>query len=90
MDYKLMAWDSDECAFVTIPKEDIAEAIYYAWNYEFDVYDKASEDLIFAPWEDNDYNSELLKPYGLRVVDHLKHRKLQSIITGEIYEANWH
>ncbi|PEW60453.1 hypothetical protein CN448_30785 [Bacillus cereus] len=87
--YKFTMWDWDEGCFYIIPKEDIVEAIYYAWNYEFDVYDRELDVKIFSGNLDNEENSELLEKYGLRVVDADKLRQLQNIETGEIYKASW-
>lgn len=42
-----------------------------------------------ASSQDNESNSEMLKKYGLRVIDHEKHRHLQNVETGEIYIADW-
>lgn len=87
--YKFTMWDWDEGCFYIIPKEDIVEAIYYAWNYEFDVYDRELDVKIFSGNLDNEENSELLEKYGLRVVDADELRQLQNIETGEIYKASW-
>lgn len=87
--YKFKMWDWDSGEFVVIPTNDIVAAIYYAWNYEFNVYCVATETLIFSGQEDNDLNSELLEEYGLRVVDGDWFRYLQNIETGEIYKSEW-
>lgn len=89
MEYKFKMWDWDSGEFVVIPTNDIVAAIYYAWNYEFDVYNVATDELIFSGHEDNVDNSELLKEYGLRVFDGYRYRYLQNIETGEIYKAHW-
>lgn len=86
---KFMAYDWDGGQFRLLPSNDIVEAIHIAWNYEFDVYEVASEELIFSGREDNEGNSEMLKPYGLRLIDVGSRRKLQNIETGEIYTAEW-
>jgi hypothetical protein len=49
----------------------------------------ASEELIFSGREDNEGNSEMLKPYGLRLINDGSLRRLQNIETGEIYTAEW-
>lgn len=82
-------WDWDEGVYANIPTNDIVDAIYYAWNYECDVYKVGSEELVFSGREDDDTNSELLEPYGLRMIEHDGLRKLQSIETGEIHNAPW-
>jgi len=86
---KFMAYDWDGGQFRLLPSNDIVEAIHIAWNYEFDVYEVSSEELIFSGREDNEGNSEMLKPYGLRLIDDGSRRKLQNIKTGEIYTAEW-
>jgi hypothetical protein len=86
---KFMAYDWDGGQFRLLPSNDIVEAIHIAWNYEFDVYEVASEELIFSGREDNEGNSDMLKPYGLRLIDEGSCRKLQNIETGEIYTAEW-
>lgn len=84
-----MAYDWDEGKYKLIPSNDIVEAIYIAWNYEFDVYEVATENIIFSGREDNEVNSEWLEPYGIRLIDTGKYRRLQNIETGEIYKATW-
>ncbi|GGH46088.1 hypothetical protein GCM10008014_08520 [Paenibacillus silvae] len=88
---KFAAWDWDGGEFIPLMTDNIVEAIYTAWNYEFDVYEnnRDSYDLIFSGTQDNEWNSEMLEKYGIRVIDHEKHRHLQNIETGEIYFADW-
>ncbi|WP_242473721.1 hypothetical protein [Bacillus cereus group sp. N28] len=87
--HKLKMWDWDEGCFYVIPKENIVEAIHYAWNYEFDVYEIESGELIFSGQEDDDFNSEMLEPYGVRLIEAETCRCLQNVKTGEIYKADW-
>lgn len=87
--YKFKMWDWDEGAFYIIPKENVVDAIYFAWNYEFDVYERESGGKIFSGQLDDEENSEMLEPYGLRVIEGEKERQLQNIETGEIYKADW-
>jgi hypothetical protein len=87
---KFMAYDWDEGEFKLLPSNDIVEAIHIAWNYEFDVYEVETEELIFTGREDNDFNSEMLEPYGIRLIDDGEYRKLQNVETGEIYTPDWH
>lgn len=91
MQPKFYAWDWDSREFLLLDTENVVEAIYQAWNYEFDVYedDGAEKDLIFSGQEDNEGNSMMLEKYGLRLIDQDKHRHLQNIKTGEIYYADW-
>ncbi|HHY2690296.1 TPA: hypothetical protein ACV5PF_004116 [Bacillus cereus] len=87
--HKFKMWDWDEGCFYAIPKEDVVEAIYFAWNYEFDVYEIESGELIFSGQEDDDFNSEMLEPYGVRLIESENCRCLQNVKTGEIYKADW-
>ncbi|PGE59256.1 hypothetical protein COM65_19200 [Bacillus wiedmannii] len=87
--YKFKMWDWDESRFYAIPMENVVEAIYFAWNYEFDVYEIDSGEMIFSGQLDNEDNSEMLEKYGLRVIDGENYRNLQNIETGEIYKASW-
>ncbi|MGN7938523.1 hypothetical protein [Metabacillus sp. 22489] len=72
-----------------IQSNDVVEAIHIAWNYEFDVYEVETKNLIFSGREDNETNSDWLEPYSIRMIDDGIHRKLQNIETGEIYNADW-
>lgn len=86
---KFMAYDWDGGRYKLLPSNDVVEAIHIAWNYEFDVYEVETEDLIFTGNEDNEFNSECLEPYGIRLIDDGKYRRLQNIETGEIYKPDW-
>lgn len=86
---KFMALDWDGGEFKLLPSNDVVEAIHIAWNYEFDVYETKTEKMIFSGREDNETNSDWLKPYGLRLIDDDKYRRLKNIETGEIYKAPW-
>lgn len=86
---KFMAYDWDGGEFRLLPTNDVVEAIHIAWNYEFDVYEVETENIIFSGREDNEGNSDWLEPYGIRMIDDGKYRKLQNIETGEIYNADW-
>ena len=86
---KYMMYDWDRCKYVKIPTNNIVKAIHYAWNYEFDTYDVETGNIILSRLDDNILNCELLEPYGLRLIDHEGYRKLQSIETDEIYNAEW-
>lgn len=71
-----------------IESENLVDAIYQAWNFEANLYNENGE-LLFAPWESNEFNSEILGKFGLRVIDTKMFRCLQNIETGEIYKAPW-
>ena len=86
---KFKAYDWDEGEFKYLQTNNIVEAIYTAWNYEFDVYETKTENIIFSGKEDNETNSEWLESYGVRLIDDGIHRKLQNIETNEIYSADW-
>ena len=85
--FKMYDWDSQK--FRVIPITKIVDAIHYAWNYEFDVYDRETDKVILAGRESNEINSELLEPYGLRLVDRDGFRVLQDIETDEIFKPDW-
>src|SRR5699024_10445155 len=88
---KFMMYDWDECVFKVLQTHSIIKAIHTAWNYEFDVYEVDTEELIFSGKEDNETNSEWLESYGIRLIDDPegRYRVLQNIDTGEIYRADW-
>lgn len=74
-------------------RDNIVHAIYSAWNIEAYLYvaetckeDKRKETItmIFSPQEDNEVNNELLKPYGLYMVDGEKYRELHWINDGSL------
>lgn len=89
MNNKFMAWDWDGTEFVNIPTNNVVEAIYTAWNYEFDVYEVETKNLIFSGKLNNEDNSELLEKYGVRMVNEDGRRHLQNVETEEVYKASW-
>ena len=89
METKFLAWDWEIGELREIPSDNVVEAIYMAWNYEFDVYEAYTKKPVFSGKLSNEENSELLKKYGLRLIDHEGYRKLQDIKSGEIFEAPW-
>lgn len=80
-------WDKGR--FYAIPMGNVVEAICFAWNYEFDVYEIDSGEMTFSGQLDNEDNSEMLEKYGLRVIDVEQYRNLQNIELDEIYKASW-
>jgi hypothetical protein len=86
---KFMAYDWDGGEFKWIPTNNIVDAIHTAWNYEMDVYEIETENIIFSGRESNEVNSEWLEPYGLRLIDQDKYRALLNLETGEVYKADW-
>lgn len=89
MEAKFLAWDWDSGEYKKIPSNDVVEAIHIAWNYEFDVFRAEDKELIFSGQEDNEGNSAMLDPYGLKLIDHEGYRVLQNIENGEIYKPGW-
>lgn len=91
MSYPFMALDWDSGGYIILKTNNVVEAIFTAWNYEFDVYEVETEDIIFSGREDNEENSDWLESYGIRMIDDSKgeHRVLQNIKTSEIYSPNW-
>lgn len=89
MKHPFKAWDWDGGGFIPLKTNDVVEAIHIAWNYEFDVYRTEDDELIFSGGEDNEGNSEMLEPYGLKLIDHEGYRVLQNTKTGEIYKPSW-
>ncbi|BAO04736.1 uncharacterized protein CBO05P1_017 [Clostridium botulinum B str. Osaka05] len=75
----------------TFSEKDLVKAIYTAWNIEADLYLYINEDwqIIFEPWESNEYNSNLLKSYGYKMIDKDKHREIVEIKTGKIIRYDW-
>ena len=72
-------------------KEDnIVKAIWNAWNYESELYivDKNEKRLLFAPLESNEFNNNLLKDYGYRIIDGKKYRELVNC-KNEVEECEW-
>lgn len=49
--------------------DDLPKAIMSAWNIEAELYIVNGEEkkLIFAPFEDNDFNNDMLEEYGLLI-----------------------
>jgi len=77
-----------DSGYFTERKDNIVNAIYSAWNIEAILYiaekikdnkKKEKITLIFSPHEDNEVNNELLKPYGLYMVDGERYRELHWI-----------
>jgi len=83
-------------------EKDIIKAIYSAWNIEADLYvipprttlkdienRKVKLDLIFAPWEDNEVNSELLEKYGYYECDNGDERSIFRISDDKLMYVEW-
>lgn len=85
-----VGYDWNDGMFYPLKTENVVDAIHMAWNYENDVYEAKTEKRIFSGREDNEWNSEMLEPYDLRMIDHQGYRCLQDIKTDEIYKPDWH
>lgn len=84
-------------------EKDLVKAIYTAWNIEADLYllqkgvrklnpkeyffDQAK--LIFAPYEENELNTELLEKYGYKMEDREPHREIIDIKTNQVVKYDW-
>lgn len=75
----------------TFKETDIIKAIYTAWNIEANLYLLVDGDwqIIFAPWESNEYNSDLLESYGYKVIDGEKYREIVEIKTDKAIRYDW-
>ncbi len=84
-------------------EKDLIKAIYTAWNIGanlyllkenvkkinwFDPLSKSAK-LVFAPYEDNEFNSELLKEFGYKMEDGDLHREIIEVKTGKIVRYDW-
>lgn len=75
----------------TFEEDDIVKAIYTAWNIEANLFliDKHGRKLIFAPWESDDFNSEMLEEFGYKLIDGDSEREIVEIKTGKIIKYDW-
>lgn len=75
----------------TFEEQDLVKAIYTAWNIEADLYLLTDGDwqIIFAPWESNENNSDLLETYGYKMIDGEKYREIIDIKTGKSISYDW-
>lgn len=70
---------------------DLIRAIYAAWNIEASLYILGSgvKKLIFAPWESNEFNSDLLKEYGYYMDDGDHVREIKDTKSGQVIKYEW-
>lgn len=70
---------------------DIIKAIYTAWNIEADLYlvEDGKKQIVFAPWESNEFNSEILQEFGYYMEDDGEYREIKDINTHEIKKYDW-
>jgi hypothetical protein len=96
-------YENSMCDRGYFSEENLVKAIYTAWNIEAELYllkdgvkkiypyqaycDQAQ--LIFAPYEDNEVNSEFLEEFGYRMEDREEFREIIDIKTGKIVKYNW-
>lgn len=84
-------------------EKHLVKAIYTAWNIEANLYllnegikkidtDKRFYEqikIVFAPYEENELNTELLKEFGYRMEDGEEEREIINIKTGQIEKYDW-
>jgi hypothetical protein len=72
-------------------EKDIIKAIYTAWNIEADLYlvEADKKKIIFAPYESNEFNSDILKEYGYYMKDIGDYREIIDLKTDEIKKYDW-
>lgn len=46
-------------------------------------------DIIFAPWDGNEFNSDILKPFGYYMEDGEEKREIKEISTGKVVKYDW-
>jgi hypothetical protein len=84
-------------------EKNLVKAIYTAWNIEACLYllntgvkkldtnefmNKQAK-LVFAPYEDNEFNSDVLKEYGYFMEDGEEFREIREIETGKEVKYEW-
>jgi hypothetical protein len=86
-------------------EDNLVKAIYTAWNIEADLYllsqnfnrknqkypqeDRENCTLVFCPVEGNEFNCELLEPYGYKMEDGEELRDIIEIKTGKVVKYDW-
>ncbi|MCK9309982.1 MAG: hypothetical protein M0P99_06895 [Candidatus Cloacimonetes bacterium] len=83
-------------------EKDLVKAIYTVWNIEANLYllddgikkidwksFNQQAKLIFAPYEENEFNTEILEEYGYKMEDVGKEREIIDIKTGEVVKYDW-
>lgn len=84
-------------------EKDLVKAIYTAWNIEANLYllndstkkidytkpwkDQAK--LVFSPYEGNEFNSELLEPFGYYMIDGEEFREIRRISDNTEVKYDW-
>lgn len=86
----------------TFKETDIVKAIYTAWNIEAELW-LINDDvkklninnlynqvkLVFAPLEDNQFNSGLLKEFGYYMEDGEGYREIKDLKTHKVKRYDW-
>lgn len=84
-------------------ENDLIKAIFAAWNIDANLYllndgiKKINKNesfykqakLIFAPYEENDFNTEILKEFGYKMEDREPYREIIDIKTNDIVKYDW-
>jgi len=74
-------------------EDNLILAIYSSWNIEANLYlldeDTNQEKLIFAPYEPNEFNSDLLEEYGYKMIDGEEYREIIDAKTGDVVKYDW-
>lgn len=84
-------------------ESNLVKAIYTAWNIEAVLYllNKGIKKIdwnkprdvqykfIFSPLDDNEFNSEILEPFGYKMIDGEKEREIVDIKTDKIIKYDW-
>jgi len=86
-------------------EKDLIKAIYTAWNIEANLYIVADgtkiknlktdffkkAKLVFAPWEENEFNNDMLREYGYCMEDDDlgEYRIIREIKTGKQVYYDW-
>ena len=74
-------------------EDNLPKAIYTSWNIESNLYildeENNQEKLVFAPYEPNEFNSDILKEYGYRMEDGEEYREIIDIKTGNVVRYDW-
>lgn len=72
-------------------ENNLVKAIYTAWNIDANLYliKNNKKELIFAPYEGNELNSELLNSYGYKMTDGEEYREIVDIKTDKVIRYDW-
>lgn len=72
-------------------ERNLVKAIYAAWNIEADLYlvEHKEEKLVFAPFESNEVNTDLLKEFGYHIEDVDDEREIIELKTGKVIKYEW-